>query len=93
MNKIYKFSWDVTIDKNVHSVSGVFIATDQEIVDLMGETIRIDLDNKDLPFIWGEVEAHDITMIVDDQTIVESMYNSHGNNITGINPLECDLWC
>lgn len=85
MKKLYKFHWEI---KRMGDVTGVFVATDEEIDEIIGKTIYFgDVLGKHSE-IYGILEKEDLKILSEDQDfIVKLIEVFKSSTINGYNPL------
>lgn len=81
---LYKFYWDL---RDGH-VAGLFIATKEEVENLIDKDVWFGEINGNNSEVAGTVELDDIKLITEDQDYIENTYKLFGTDqISGYNPL------
>lgn len=84
MDKLYKFHWDCGRQGDVE---GVFIADEQEVKDIIGETISFGEILGKHSDIVGIMEQGDITELDVSENTIKELRKVIGMTISGYNPL------
>lgn len=84
MKKIFRFDWDCGRNGDLE---GIFIATQEEVDNLIGQTVYFGEVLGKHSDVYGEIEAGEITLLTDDQDFIEKALEY---NIlpTGYNPFD-----
>lgn len=78
MKKLWKFEWGY----DTSFIGGLFIATDEEVENLIGKEIYLgEFDGKHSE-VCGTIEKDEITLVSDNPVVIEAIGNF------GINPLD-----
>lgn len=81
--KLYKFSWE----SNYALISGLFLATEEEIKELIGkELILGEIEGKHSD-VYGTFEESDIEEIPVSEDYIKETEKVFGRTILGYNPL------
>ena len=83
MKKLYKFYWDCGRQGDL---TGVFIATDDEIKNALGKQAWFGEILGKHSEIYGDLDEKDLTILTDDQDFFEKFEKLVGKS-TGYNPL------
>ena len=75
--KLWKFEWD----SGFSFIGGLFVATDEELKNLIGEEINLGEVEGKHSEVYGTVEECDISLVSDDPVVIDAVGNF------GINPL------
>lgn len=78
MQKLWKFEWYC----DYAFIGGLFLATDEEIKNLIGKEIYLGEYEGKHSEVYGTVEEEDITFVTDDPYIIKTV------GTFGIDPLE-----
>lgn len=78
MKKLWKFNWD----SNYAFIGGLFVATDEEVQNIMGKEVYFGEYEGKHSEVYGTIEEEDITLVSDNQVVVEEVGDF------GLNPLE-----
>jgi hypothetical protein len=85
MEKLWEFNWDCG---RMGWLDSVFIATDDEIKNIIGKTVYFGEVLGKHSDIHGTIEEGEITLITDNQEVVNILKNKLGKTISGHNPIE-----
>lgn len=77
MKKLWKFEWD----SDYAFIGGLFIATDDEIENLIGKEIYLGEYEGKHSEVYGTIDKEDITFVSDNPVVIDSIGEF------GINPL------
>ena len=83
MKSLWKFYWDVRRGGNV---SGIFVATDEEVAKAIGEEVYFGEILGKHSDIYGTLEETDLTKITSDQDFIAKFEEFKCSS--GYNPLE-----
>lgn len=78
MKKLWKFEWDSCYA----FIGGLFVATDEEVKNLIGKEVVFGEYEGKHSKVCGTIENGEITLVSDNPIVVESIGNF------GLNPLE-----
>lgn len=78
MKKLWKFEWDSCYA----FIGGLFVATDEEVKNLIGKEVVFGEWEGKHSEVYGTIEDGEITLVSDNPIVVESIGNF------GLNPLE-----
>ena len=78
MKKLWKFQWDSCYA----FVGGLFVATDEEVKDLIGKEIYFGEYEGKHSELFGTIDEEDITLVSENPVVVEAVGDF------GLNPLE-----
>lgn len=78
MKKLWKFEWD----SNYAFIGGLFVATDEEVQNLIGKEVFFGEYEGKHSEVYGTIEEGEITLVSDNPIVVEALGNF------GLNPLE-----
>ena len=80
---VYKFDWDCG---RQGSIDGVFVATDEDVKDIIGKEVYFGEVLGKHSEIYGPIEDGEIKLISDDNVVVD-LFEKH-NIQCGFNPLD-----
>lgn len=78
MKKLWKFDWS----GDYAFIGGLFVATDEEVQNLIGKEIYLGEYEGKHSEVYGTILEGEITLVSDNQIVVEAVGNF------GINPLD-----
>ncbi len=78
MKKLWQFNWY----SNYAFIGGLFVATDEEVQNIMGKEVYFGEYEGKHSEVYGTIEEGDITLVSDNPVVVEAVGNF------GLNPLE-----
>lgn len=84
MKRMYQFEWDCG---RSGSVEGIFIATEAEVQDAIGEYIYFGEILGKHSEVDGVLKETDLEVLDVSQTTIEEMESILGNTLSGYNPL------
>ena len=83
---LYSFFWDCGRSGNL---AGLFIATEQEVVNATGKRVYFGEVLGKHSEIYGNITDGDITLLSDDQVLVSKLQSViPSSTLSGFNPLE-----
>jgi hypothetical protein len=85
MKKLFSFYADCG---RQGSLEGLFIATQEEVDKAIGKYMYFGAVLGKYSEVEGNLEAHEITLVADDQEKVEWLESILGSSVSGFNPLE-----
>lgn len=78
MKKLWKFEWD----EEYAFIGGLFVATDEEVKNLIGKQVYFGEYEGKHSDVYGTIEEGEITLVSDNPIVVEAVGNF------GLNPIE-----
>ena len=78
MKKLWKFEWD----GDYAFIGGLFVATDEEVQNLIGKEVWFGEYEGKNSEVCGTIEEGEITLVSDNPVVVEAVGNF------GLNPLD-----
>lgn len=81
---LYKFFWDCGRNGNLE---GVFVATAEEVEDLIGKDVYFGEVLGKHSEIYGTIERGDLDLLTEDQDFIEKA-QSYGIDYSGYNPFD-----
>lgn len=85
INKLWKFESDCG---RSGILCGVFIATEEQIKDLIGVDVYFGEVLGKHSEVSGTIESSDITLLTENQSVVVELLDTFGKTIAGHNPLD-----